>query len=186
MQAHYKRIFSRSIAILLSSFMLLGSFQLSAAEQTVTVADQTLALNGIGLRKKGPFKVYQGALYLSNKTQSAAEAISQDGPKRVELLMLRNVGKKKMVGAIVDGFKANTADMSTIQADVDQFVELMGDAKKRQTIVFEYVPGTGTSISQGGELKGTIAGDAFFTALLKVWLGDKPADARLKAGLLSG
>ncbi len=181
-----KAFAKRSVLAMLAGFFMLGSVQTVSAKDMVTVGEQELVLNGQGLRKKGPFKVYQGSLYLASKTKSAAEAIAQEGPKRVSLLMLRNVGKKKMVGAIVDGFKANTPDMSTIQADVDTFVSLMGDAKKRQTIVFDYVPGKGTTISQGGAEKGTIAGDAFFTALLKVWLGDKPADNRLKAGLLAG
>ena len=181
-----KALTKRSFLALLASFFVLGSVQTVVANDTVTVGEQELLLNGQGLRKKGPFKVYLASLYLQSKTKSAEEAIAQDGAKRVSLLMLRNVNKKKMVGAIVNGFRANTADMSTIQADVDKFVELMGDAKKRQTIVFDYVPGTGTSISQNGKEKGTIAGDAFFVALLKVWLGDKPADGRLKAGLLTG
>jgi len=157
-----------------------------SADADGAMQKQELVFNGQGLRKKGPFKVYQASLFLPKKTKSATEAISQPGAKTVSLLMLRNVGKKKMVGAIVDGFRANTADMTTIQADVDQFVALMGDAKKRQTIVFEYTPGVGTKISQGDVEKGTIAGDAFFTALLKVWLGDKPVNERLKAGLLTG
>ena len=99
--------------------------------------------------------------------------------------MLRSVGKKKMVDAIVAGFKANTPDMSTIQAEVDQFVTMIGDAKKRQSIVFDYVPNVGTTITQAGQNKGTIEGSAFFEALLRVWLGDKPVNPKLKAGLLS-
>jgi len=180
-----KALFKRSLLAVMAGFFVLGSVQTTFAELEANASTQELVLNGKGLRKKGPFKVYEASLFLPSKTTSATEAIAQAGPKRVTLLMLRTVKKKKMVGAIVDGFRANS-DIATIQADVDKFVSLMSDAKKRHTIEFDYVPGVGTTISQSGEKKGLIAGDAFFTALLKVWLGDKPADARLKAAMLVG
>jgi hypothetical protein len=34
------------------------------------------------------------------------------------------------------------------------------------------------------ELRGTIEGADFFQAVLRIWLGDKPADSGLKRGML--
>lgn len=51
---------------------------------------------------------------------------------------------------------------------------------------FDYVPGTGTTVTIGGQAKGTIPGADFMRALWGIWLGDQPADAKLKAGMLGG
>jgi len=47
------------------------------------------------------------------------------------------------------------------------------------------IPDTGTRIRRQRPARGEpIAGAAFFTALLRIWLGDKPADTSLKKALL--
>lgn len=176
---------------LLSMFLMVSSLQAAKmygveVADTANVGEQVLVLNGVGIRKKGPFKVYLGALYVSEKTQTADAILADENAKRVELFMLRNLAKKKMVGAIVDGFKANTEDMASIQARVDEFISYMEKVKKGDNIQFDYVPGSGTNIVINDNLKGTIVGQDFFNALMKVWIGDKPADNRLKASMLKG
>ena len=42
----------------------------------------------------------------------------------------------------------------------------------------------GITVSLNGEGRGKVPGAAFARALLKVWLGDKPADAGLKKAML--
>jgi Chalcone isomerase-like len=44
----------------------------------------------------------------------------------------------------------------------------------------------GTQIAVNGVVRGTIEGLAFNTALLKIWLGEKPAQQDLKLKLLGG
>lgn len=148
------------------------------------LADQSLTLNGVGLRKKGPFKVYLAALYTGEKSTDAAKILAQTGPKRVELRMLRNIAKKKMVGAIVDGFEDNTKNMESIQARVDEFITYMEEVKKGDNIQFDFLPASGTNIVINGNVKGSIVGKDFFDALMKVWIGNKPADSKLKADML--
>jgi len=46
------------------------------------------------------------------------------------------------------------------------------------------VPGSGTRVTINGVVKATIAGEDFNRALLRIWLGDKPADSDLKKGML--
>jgi len=177
-----------AITLLTSLFMLSGLqaatlYGVDLADST-SLAEQKLVLNGVGIRKKGPFKVYLGALYMQNKLKSTEKILQDQGAKRVQLNMLRNLSKKKIVGAIVDGFRANTSDISSIQARVDEFIGYMEKVKKGDNIQFDYVPATGTTIVINGNNKGTIVGKDFFDALMKVWLGDKPADGRLKAAML--
>ena len=62
----------------------------------------------------------------------------------------------------------------------------MKAAKSGDTILLDYVPGTGTRVLINGESKGMIPGEEFNRALLRIWLGDQPADAALKKAMLGG
>jgi Chalcone isomerase-like len=63
----------------------------------------------------------------------------------------------------------------------------VGEAKKGDSILLDWIPDTGTRIFVNGQPRGEpIAGAAFFTALLRVWLGEKPADGSLKKAMLGG
>ncbi|MDP3610346.1 MAG: chalcone isomerase family protein, partial [Rubrivivax sp.] len=49
----------------------------------------------------------------------------------------------------------------------------------------DYVPGVGTSVLVNGKAQGEpVKEPEFFNALLRIWLGPKPADESLKAALL--
>ncbi|MDP1535229.1 MAG: chalcone isomerase family protein, partial [Rubrivivax sp.] len=66
-------------------------------------------------------------------------------------------------------------------------LKAVGEAKKGDLIHIEFVPDTGTRITVNGQPRGAaIAGEDFYTAVLRIWLGDKPADGGLKKGLLGG
>jgi len=66
-------------------------------------------------------------------------------------------------------------------------LKAVGEARKGDAIHFEFVPGTGTRVLVNGQPRGAvIPGDDFYTAVLRIWLGDKPVDKDLKVGLLGG
>src|SRR4029079_14315421 len=67
---------------------------------------------------------------------------------------------------------------------VDQIMSYMTDVVAGDEIVFDYVPGTGTTVTVKGQNKGTIAGADFMKALWGIYLGPNPPTAKLKAGLL--
>ena len=43
-----------------------------------------------------------------------------------------------------------------------------------------------TRVTINGEVKSNIAGVEFYAALLRIWLGEKPAEAGVKKALLGG
>jgi hypothetical protein len=161
-------------------------------ERVRSDAGQELLLNGAGVRSKMFIKGYVGALYLAQKQSSAAVVLADKGPKRVALHILReDVSADKMVSALNEGLSDNNsrAEMAPLEARLKDFGTILGAAKsykKGNVIVFDYLPGSGTRVLMDGELKGTIPGDDFNHALLKVWLGDKPVDGGLKKGMLGG
>ena len=179
------------------TFALLALFAapLQAAEvegvdvpDSIQVGDQQLSLNGAGIRKKLWIEVYVGGLYLASSTMSADEAVSMGGAKRIYMHMLYDVSRKKLVGAWEDGFEDNTpaAELDGMSDRLDAFYAMWGDTVEGDEIIIDYVPGTGTSVTFKGEMMGTIEGEDFNQAMLRIWLGDEPADDDLKEAMLGG
>ncbi len=159
-------------------------------EPTVNVGGQTLNLNGVGLRKRAFFKVYVAGLYVPQKSTDATTLINDKGARRVSLRMLRDVDSGSFIDAFNDGLKNNVseAQLSALKSQTDALTATMksiGEAKKGDTIDFDYTPEGGTRISVNGQPRGEpIPGAAFFSAVLRIWLGEKPSDEALKKGML--
>ena len=159
-------------------------------EPTVQLGGSALQLNGVGVRTRAIFKVYVGALYVPATSNNPATLIAQKGPRRLQLTMLRNVDADSFAGPLNDGLKNNhsEAQLAALKAQIDAFnavFKSVGEAKKGDVIGIEYLPDSGTRITVNGQPKGApIPGEEFYAALLRIWLGDKPADGDLKKGLL--
>jgi hypothetical protein len=161
-------------------------------EPTATLGGQTLNLNGVGLRKRAIFKVYVAGLYVPQKSSSPAALIGDKGPRRVSLRMLRDVDADSFISSFNDGLKANLseAELSALKPRIDVLtatLKSMGEAKKGDVVNFDFTPDGGTRITANGQPRGNpIAGADFFSAVLRIWLGDKPVDQGLKKGMLGG
>lgn len=158
-------------------------------DDQITAADGTvLHLNGAGIRKKMWIKVYIAQLYLENTSSDAAQVLADEGKKRVVMYFLYDkVGKDKLVSAWNDGFSANNdaTGLAPLQARIDTFNSLFDeDAVKNDVIIFDYLPGKGTSVTIKGKLRGTIEGKDFNDALLSIWLGTKPVGSDLRKAML--
>ena len=157
----------------------------------VEVGGETLALNGVGMRKKIGFKVYVGGLYLGEKSSDAGAILAADAPRRTDMVFMRKVSAKQLCGAWSDCLEANNpAAPDDVSAGFDRLCGMMTDVAKGDHLVTTYVPGEGSTIAimRSGEDtpedEGVIAGKGFADALFACWIGDKPATADLKSGML--
>jgi hypothetical protein len=161
-------------------------------EPTAQVAGTTLQLNGAGVRTRAIFKVYAAGLYVPARSNSPAALLAQKGPRRLSLTMLRNVDADSFAGPLNEGLRNNhtEAQVAAFKPQIEAMnaaLKAIDEAKKGDVLHFEYLPDSGTRITVNGQQKGaSIAGEDFFTAMLRIWLGDKPADGDLKKGLLGG
>jgi hypothetical protein len=62
----------------------------------------------------------------------------------------------------------------------------LGALRKGGIVLIDYLPGIGTRVTVNGEEKATIRGEDFFRALLRIWIGAKPVDGRLRDAMLGG
>lgn len=159
---------------------------------TYQVANQSLQLNGAGVRVKMVFDVYAAGLYVTKKDKTASGIISQAGAKGMQMVLLRDLTGEEFAEAMIAGFKKNASDaeMSKYQSRLDELLTLMktfGKVKKGTTIHMNLIPGSGMRVLVEGVQKGRdIAGDDFYNTLLKIWLGNSPVDSDLKQALLGG
>jgi hypothetical protein len=158
-------------------------------DDTVKLGNATLVANGGGIRTKVFFKVYAMALYLPEKKADAEAAITSPGNKRVAITLLRDLSAQQFVDALQAGVAANHSEteMAALKERLGQFSAMMakvGEAKEGTQVVLDWLPDSGTRLSVGGKAMGDIAGEDFYRALLRVWLGKAPAQDDLKAGLL--
>ncbi len=161
-------------------------------EPTAQVGGAALQLNGAGLRTRAIFKVYVAGLYVPQKSADASALLAQKGARRISITMLRNVDADSFSGALNDGLRANhtEAQVAAFKSQIDTLnanLKAVGEAKKGDVIHFEYLPDAGTRVTVNGQARGAaIAGEDFFTAVMRIWIGDKPVDADLKKGMTRG
>jgi len=159
-------------------------------EETAKVGNQDLKLNGAGIRYKVIFKVYTAALYLTEKKTTVPDVMAATGPRRIELVMLRDVSSEDFSRAFMTGIQNNVdkADKSKIVNQLLKFGELFAsipELKKGDVLTTDWIPGVGTQIHFNGKpVSETLPDQVFYNALLKIWLGEKPADSKLKLSLL--
>ena len=155
--------------------------------QSLTVADKQLVLNGAGIRKKFFFKIYVGALYLEAKQSTVAAILADTGPKSIIMTFLyKEVEAEKLVDGWNEGFVKNNSanELKKLKTRVDLFNSLFVTVHRGDEIRLDYLPGKGTQVMINNSKKGIVEGDDFSKALLKIWLGSKPADANLKDAML--
>ena len=157
----------------------------------VQVGGSELTLNGAGVRTRIFFKVYVGALYLQKKATGTDAVLGDAGAKRVAMHLLRDLEAEQLFSAFNDGLKKNhaPAELAKLEPQVKQLDGIFAAVKavnKGDVVLLDYLPGAGTRVTVRGEDKGTIPGEDFNRALLRIWLGEQPADASLKKAMLGG
>lgn len=193
-------LFSTSIlgAVALCATLLVPALSLAATvevggvklEDRVTVAGSPLLLNGAGIRYKAVFKVYTAGLYLGQKADTAEAVLAATGPRRMTITMLRDIDSAELGKLFSRGMEDNMerAAFSKLIPGVLRMSQVFSDHKKLKegdTFLIDWVPGTGTVLTIKGQVEGEpFKEPEFFNALMRIWLGPKPADWQLKDALL--
>ena len=159
-------------------------------DDTIQVAGNPLQLNGAGIRYKAVFKVYTAGLYLEKKASSSPEVFALKGPKRISITMLRDIDSTELGKLFSRGMEDNMdrQAFSKLIPGVLRMSQIFSDHKKltaSDTVLIDWVPGTGTIITVKGKPQGEpFKEPEFFNALMGIWLGNAPADWKLKEALL--
>lgn len=159
-------------------------------EDALDLKGSKLQLNGAGVRYKAVFKVYTAGLYLGKKASTTEEVLAVPGAKRMAITMLRDIDANELGKLFTRGVEDNSpkSEMLQLIPGLVRMGQMFADQKQLKAgdvFTVDWVPGTGTVISVKGVPQGDpIKEQAFFNALMRIWLGPNPADWKLKDALL--
>ncbi|MDA3955392.1 chalcone isomerase family protein [Oceanispirochaeta sp.] len=145
-------------------------------------------LSGAGIRKKLFLKLYVGSLYTEKAISSESEVLSGSVASVIQLdIISKLITSELMAETIEEGFaKAMGGDTSSLQGKINDFQAVFKDEiVKGDQFTFISLPGMGVVAYKGKKELITIKDDRFRKVLFTIWLGDDPADANLKKGMLN-
>jgi Chalcone isomerase-like len=153
---------------------------------TWTVNEQTLVLNGAGIREYSFLRipVYAAALYLPARQQNEATILKAITPRVVHMKMLRDASREDSAKAWDVYLVANCKPPCAMNSEARQkFLKLIPDTRAGDTQTFVFREG-GLEIFRNGKSLDVIADTAFATVVLASWIGDVPTTENLKKRLL--
>ncbi|WP_373056449.1 chalcone isomerase family protein [Zunongwangia sp. H14] len=154
---------------------------------SLNYGNNSLVLNGAGVREKLWIDLYAGGLYLSDKTSDANTILMANKPMAIKLhIISKLITSDKMLDAVNEGFENSTnGNTSHISEEIKKFQNLFKEEiKKNDVFDLIYNPGKGVIVLKNGEEKGIIKGEEFKKALFGIWLANRPADDDLKEAML--
>lgn len=159
-----------------------------ALSEQVAAGIQPLFLNGAGVRSSFLFDVYTAALYTAAPSSDAQAVVHSNQPRRIQLTLLRRIDSSALLEALDEGLKANNTDseLAKLENALSQFRTIMkkaGPGLDGDTVDLDF-DAVGIAVSFKGQPLGRVQHPGLPAALLRVWLGDNPAQPSLKQALL--
>ncbi|MGK3744179.1 MAG: hypothetical protein ACI8RD_013848 [Bacillariaceae sp.] len=165
-----------------------------------------LSLFGVGVRRKGPIKVYSVGMYCSDNVQEDLSTISRSDSKgKKAIAALRNgastnpttfvlkmnfkVGAEKMASAIADSISprhSSDSEVSQLKDLIFEGVSGKGAAVKGTVLEFDCTDGDegGVEVKVDGKGYGKVPSDALGKAFRDVYLDDKCVSPKLRENIL--
>jgi len=155
--------------------------------KTVKFNNETLTINGYGMREKFVFDIYACGLYLKSKSNSASKISKADETMAIKLHVVSGLmSRSKMEDAFREGMEKSTnGNIGPYKERLDKFLGyIKGEIEVDQVYDIVYEKGKGTVFYKNGKEKGYVTGVDFKEAMFNIWLGNKPVDKGLKGSLL--
>ena len=188
------RSFIRTLlaAALLSASIAQAAVQVGGVDFQPELGAQKgmLALNGAGLRTRVGFKVYAMGLYLRAPLTDAAAIIGDKGEKRIRIVLTRDLEAKQFGDALLAGLEKNHEpdELAALKPATDALIGALaavGEVASGTEILLNQLANGATRLVVNGQQQGhDIADVKFYPALLRIWLGVRPADHDLRDALL--
>lgn len=156
------------------------------------------SLFGVGVRKKGPIKIYSVGMYCSPEFQEAVASLGDakkqavldsmcssaaKSPTSFVLEMNFKVGAEKMASAIAE----SVAPRHSNKGDVEKFKDLIfkgvsdkGAATKGTKLQFDCSPDDGVAVTVDGKSQGSVASSGLAKAFCNVYLDNNCVSPALR------
>jgi len=178
----------------ITTFLILGVFLISpifavATPSQIEYQGSTLTKNGQGTRIIFFMKVYEGSLFLENKSSNAEDIVSMDAPMAIRIdVTSAIVTADAMKKALSEGLKKSTGNNTDpISKEIIQLSSSFNSAVSSDDYYeFIYLPEKGIHVLKNSELVEVIKGIEFKKAFFGIFLSDNPIQKNLKKAMLGG
>ena len=175
--------------IILIGFFLVSSISASEAPQNIEFKGNNLTLNGHGTRVVFFMKVYEGSLYLENKSSDADEIMNSNTSMALRIdVTSEMVTADAMKKALSEGLEKSTNNnTSHILDEIEQLWSSFNSAVASGDFYeFIFIPKIGTHVLKNNELVELIPGFDFKKAFFGIFLSNNPIQKNLKKAMLGG
>lgn len=180
-----------AVIVALAGLAPVGAAEVEGVEvaDSIRVDGARLVLNGAGTRTVYIVKAYVAALYVPSRSPQPEVLLSQKGPRRLSLTMLADLSAEWMAQRFGTALRENCREheLAKLAPRIERLLDTMltlGQTRKGERIDIDFAAGA-TSVSVDGHLLGpAIPGEDLYTALLRVFVGERPIDAELKQAML--
>lgn len=198
LHAHLTRLLAATLAVTALSMLPLDARAADVAGMTypptLNSGGHPLQLNGAGIRHKDNAHLYTAGLYLSAPARTPDAVLAGNGIKQLRVHMLKPISSQDMAQLLTSGLTNNNADdtLGSVALDMLElgtFIANRGKLEAGDGFQIEWSPGMGTTItvfqrSESKPVQQTFEKEDLMLAMLRIWIGAKPADPALKAALL--
>lgn len=159
-------------------------------EDSLAIYNNTLVLNGAGLVSNGKTPSYVVQVYAKQKFKSLDELCAIPGPKRLVLTAIKEVDTApivKLFNRSVDDVAGRTDRAKLIPGlmGIGEIFKANRTLKAGEVMSLDWVPISGLVVYIGGKLQGQPYREIeLFKAAMGIWMGDAPADGKVKDALL--
>lgn len=159
-------------------------------QDSIAIYNNTLLLNGAGIMPGGKTPLYAAHIYSKTKFTTLDALVTASGPKRLTLTAIREVDTGPILKMLSRSVEATAAkgDMAKLipgMMNIGNVFKTNRVLKPGEVMSLDWIPITGLVIYIGGKMQGDpIREPELFRAAMGVWMGEVPADAKLKDALL--
>ena len=195
-----KSMLSRMVLVLGLGLGAVSTQSLALDVAGVSYAPQTqasgtvLQLTGAGIRRQASNAMYTAALYLEKKQSTAESVIKDSGAKQLKVVFLRDVNSREIGDMLARGLVTNSSDdeLANLIPEIVELGNLIAERGKLyagDSFQIDWGPTVGTTITvrERGQAKPVVQAFAkpdLIGAMMRIWLGNRPADPELKSALL--
>lgn len=160
-------------------------------DNATVLAGRTLRLNGLGLRGVAWIKAFVAGLYLPAPSKDGAQILSMPGPKRLRLKIMLDAPSKELSKALQSRAGREPEQVRVALGDrvnrLSATIDGIGKVKPGDVLDLDYVPDVGVQLRYNEQPVGVpVPGEDLYRVVLKIFVGEKPVDKRMKEGLLRG
>jgi Chalcone isomerase-like len=164
-------------------------------DETAMVGGKKLVLNGLGLRRRGYFKADVTSLYLPERRNNADSIMKLDGPRRIQLNILRDFSSTTISRIFISDFKQATTEeefkkLIDVVAQLGAVYSTIKKINKGDVVRCDWVPGKGWTSTINNkplvvesESATSINNELAFQVYLRMFIGPNAPD-ELRSGLL--